>query len=250
METIIVSGRYKVTHIIHARPDFCVMRAVDIEDRAQKEVLLNVFEGEYLKKGLNWFDGLEGCREFIECFVSGSSFVAVFRAPDGRGEQIDRIFCRGAEVDWEQRLYYADELMLDSLACADYPYEISCALMLSQNLIISQTDESLSHIWAIYPLPEANEREFLYLLSDQLKKILLERWGDTDSERNFIAELDASPHTTAQSYAIWLDYKDKITAEYQMLYSKGVLQRQLYLVFRAIKRAVMNPFNQNNEKRR
>ena len=230
MEPYLIRGEYKVVQVLYAEPDYAALCAVDIQDREKPQVLLNVYEGGYLRRYVRLYDRIRKFPALKRVFVEKQSLVAVF--PYEQGSCIDDVFQRGAAVDWEFRLAAANDLMIQTLRMLDCPPEIVCPTLLSEQVRVFPGGRRLSLRWLIRPMEGAlNEREILLLLRDQLKKILLHRWDSPLSEREFLREMDSGRlDGMVEVYSRWKEVSPGIRAEYEKLTSMTAVGRFLRLV--------------------
>ena len=83
MEAMLIRSRYKVTHVQLAQEGYAALLAVDIESRDKREYLLNVYEGELVKRYVACFDQLRHCPQYHGMFMDRGSLVAVFDSVEG-----------------------------------------------------------------------------------------------------------------------------------------------------------------------
>lgn len=230
MDTLLIREQYKVIHVLDAAENYAALEAVDIRDREQGSWLLNVYEGALLKPYLGCFHRLRGCPDYREMFVWRDSLVAVFRLRTG--QPIDRVFFRGARVDWAVRLEVADALFRQALSMWEYPAAVSCAGLLSDNLRIAPQQPVLGVNYAVRPMGELDRRELVLLLGDQIRKVLLCRWDSPPEERRFVRALSAGTERSAVgAYGSWTQAGPEIRRAYEALEKKGRLSRWLSLLF-------------------
>lgn len=235
MDALLVRERYKVVRVLDIREDYAFAEAVDILDREQRPCLLNIYEGQLLRAYLPCFDRMQAYPGFQGMFVEGESLVTVFE--DCRGKPIDQVFFRGAAFGWRARLEYAGQLLHAALNMADLPAEVSCAAMLSENVLIAENDWAVRLRFKVVPLAGMNPRELVYLTEDQLKKILLPQFGTPREQLDFLEELEWGSCTTiVQLYALWRERRDRILAAYEELESMNFIRRWLTLLWGRIKR--------------
>ncbi len=232
---ILIKSRYKVTHIQYAQEQYAALLAVDVESRDKEEYLLNVYEGDLVKLYVDRFDRLRHCQEYQGMFMDQGALVAAFRACGGT--PVDQVFYKGAEIDWETRVAFAQELFHLGLCVSDYPPEIGCAIFLSENLRLWPKEKQLAVNYQIRPLKGMNQRELAYLVMDQVKKALLWRYSSPKAEIQFLESLESQVFPTAVAlYSHWMEAKAGIVADYEKLYAKPGLQRALYLFFQNVLR--------------
>lgn len=231
----IVKSKYRVVRVLTAQRDYAALEAVNIEERNNTEVLLNVYEGESKKRYIRLFSAFTGCRDFVECFISDESFVAAFKLTEG--DEIDEVFNLDSKFSPEDRIYYADRLLGELLRISDLPYDISCSVMLSENILFDLGSRDVRFRWRIEPLPEANERELNCLVGDQLDKIFPRRVCSADSERRFIDTLKSGKFTSFSAlYSYWLEEKTRIEDEYRMIGQKNAIAKYIYYFWHYLKR--------------
>ena len=86
--------------------------------------------------------------------------------------------------------------------------------------------------YGVRPMGDLERRELVFLLSDQIKKILLLRWDSPIEERRFVRELSTGVERSAVgAYGRWINAEPVIRAAYERLEKKGLLGRFLYLLF-------------------
>lgn len=236
MESILIRERYKVTSVILTGEDYAALRAVDIQEREKPERLINIYEGEQLRKYLRCYEQLRHCPGYLGMFISNQSLVAVFEY-HGVGYGIDRVFYKGAELGWQTRILYAEKLFHLAMSMSDFPPEVSCAAMLSENLRIVPEESGLEVNFVVQPIDGVSERELILLLTDQIKKVLMPRYSAPRRETDFIDELSEGTWKSAVAlYSHWLEVKKDIIGQYENIYGKTMLGRALYLFFMNVTR--------------
>lgn len=230
MKSLLIKERYKVLCVLYAQESYAALQAVDIQSREKKLCLLNVYEGAYLKRYIRCFHDLHNCDGYLDMFIWEDSLITVFEYRKGRS--IDQVFFKGATVEWRFRLKAAQALFHQALVMSCFPPEISCAAMLSDNIQVFPEEENVSVNYAVLPLEEMNERELIFLLTDQIQKILINRWESPKSERRFVRELcSGNEHSMVAVYGKWIAAEPEIRAEYERIESKGALSKALSLLF-------------------
>lgn len=236
MEGGIKKARYRVTHTLYSEKDYEAVSCVDVESREKTEYLINVYTGDAVRRYVGCYDRLSHCPAFHGIFLSDGALNAVFDLCGGK--PIDEVFRRGAELDWHVRMQFAQELFHIGLSISDYPPEIACAALLSENLRVFQEEARMAVRYMVRPMDGMNQREEAFLLIDQAKKILLRRFSPPKKEINFLDELEENAFASPVAlYALWNERKDAISKDYEALYAKPSLARVLYLTFQNIGRA-------------
>lgn len=237
METIIIRERYKVVRVIYTAKDYALVEAVDIQERETPLCLLNLYEGALLHRYGKLYTELrrEDCPAFQRLFLDGKTLVAVFENPDG--ERIDRVFYRGDRWMWRERLDFTELLLHQALVLTNLPPEISCAAMLSDNVLFDLKERKLRLRFMVPPLEEMNMRELVLLTGDQVKKLLPERLTSTDAECAFLGRLERGEYrSVAVLYADWRNVRAQILAEREMWEKTGLIRKGLTIIKRLLKR--------------
>lgn len=235
MESVIVRERYKVIQVLEAEDSYAFAEAVDITERETPTRLLNIYEGKWLSTYARVFSKPIGGTDFCDAFPLGDSLVAVFRPHDG--EPIDHMFYRGAKWSWEDRLHYAEEFLHSALGLADLPYEMSCAALFSDNVLIDADKGRVSLRFRVRPLEGMNARELALLASDHVRKIFAPRFWQTDAEYDFCQRLKRGEFPSiVKLYAAWRRAEETIRQECEKIYEKNTLQVWWIFLRKKIKR--------------
>ena len=236
MESLLIRERYKVVRVIDAQPDYALLEAVDISDRETPSCLLNLYEGELLHRYARICAGIkkEDCPAFRGMFLEKGTLVAAFDRSSG--EPIDRLFYRGDAWSWEDRLSFAGLVLHKALTFANLPPEVSCAALLSDNLLFDQKNKRVNTRWMLRPLDEMNARETALLAGDQLKKILPRTLRAGKAEQRFLDQLDEGAFRNVVAlYGSWREAESEIRAEREEFDHKNFVQRGLILLGHAIR---------------
>lgn len=235
MDALLVRERYKVVRVLDTRENYAFAEAVDILDREHRPCLLNIYEGPLLRAYLSCFDRLDACPAFLGMFVEGESLVTVFGMCGGK--PIDHVFYRGARFDWRTRLDYAGMLLHAALNMSDLPPEVSCAAMLSENVLIDENNKEIHLRFQVSPLEGMNPRELVNLTVDQLEKILLPQLNTPREQMDFLDEAASGNSTTiVQLYSLWRDRRERIQAAYEELEGMNFIRRWISLLWGRVKR--------------
>lgn len=237
MESMLIRERYKVIQVLDAQQNYAFLEAVDIQDREKRACFLNLYDGPLLSVYLDCFDRLEGLPGYLRMLIEEDSLVTVFET--AWGTTIDQVFYKGTKHPWRVRLAFAELLLHTALSLADLPPQISCPLMLSDNVLIDLEEERLRLRWHLIPMEGMTCRELVYLTVDQLKKILLERFDSPMEELMFLRELDRGIcPSVVQLYALWRRERETIQAAYEELEKKNFIKRWFSLVWKSLRYAV------------
>jgi len=238
MDALMIRERYKVVRVVYTQPDYALLEAVDIAERETPLCLLNLFEGELLHRYARICSGIQAvdCPAFRGMFLEDGTLTAVF--DDCRGENIDRIFYRGDEWSWEERLRYAEMVFHQALSLANLPPEVSCAAMLSRNLIFELSSDRVKSRYMLLPMEDMNARELAILTTDQVRKILPRTIRAGKAEREFLHRLESGVfRSIVPLYAYWREMEPVIREEREEFKKKSVIRRGFILLGRAIRRA-------------
>ncbi|MDR0857915.1 MAG: hypothetical protein LBN97_02675 [Oscillospiraceae bacterium] len=238
----VIKAKYKVTQILGLRKDYTALSAVNIIERERGEYILNVYESESLsRRYAAIYAELLHCPEFIEFFLLDNALIAVFKATIGK--PIDDVFCKGAnpppaakgEAAWQTRLHYAEALMHLALTISDFPLEISCAALLSENLYVD--NNTLQVRYAVSPLAAADKREFSYLLGDQMFKILLPAVSAPKQLNEFLKKFySEEPDSITKLYSEWRGLLPETIKAYNEFFAKTLPARGIAVIKNTLKR--------------
>lgn len=187
METFLIKEQYKVIQVLYMETHYCALQAVDIKSRSNDLLILNVYEDPLLKPYVALFHAFRNLADLVEIFVRDGSLVAVFRSV--QGEPIDRCFYLGDRRKAAEASLYADTLFKQVIGISDYPPEISCAMLHSDQLLFRETEKKFHFNPIIFPLEEMNKQELAFLLRDQILKILHKRPDTVYRERLYLRSL-------------------------------------------------------------
>lgn len=237
MATLLIRERYKVVRAIAAQPGYALLEAVDISDRETPSCLLNLYEGELLHRYARICAGIrkEECPAFRGMFLEKGTLAVVFDRSEG--QPIDSLFYRGDTWSWQDRLAWAELLMHRALSLANLPPEVSCAALLSDNLLFDLTNKRVSIRWMLQPMEEMNQREAVLLAADHVKKILPRTLRAGDTEYRFLEQLEAGTlRSVVDLYGKWRDAESAIRTEREEFEHKNFIKRGLILLGRAFRR--------------
>ena len=233
MDTCLIRERYKVIRTIWQQEGYAGVEAVDIQDRETPTCLLNFYEGELFRRYGRIYAQVtpECCPAFQKVFLEGETLVAVFRGCTG--VPIDQAFFQGDQWSWQDRLYYAGQLLHQALLLSDLPPELACAALLSANVRLDLADRRVQLRFLMCPMEEMDPRELALLAQDQLRKILPRRLSAPAAQEEFFALLDRAPCATmVPLYAQWLRWEPEIRAGYGQYEEKNMFQKALFILKR------------------
>ena len=237
MESLLIRERYKVVRVIAAQPGYALLEAVDISDRETPSCLLNLYEGGLLHRYARICAGIrkEECPAFRGMFLEKGTLAVTFDR--SAGEPIDSLFYRGDEWSWQDRLAWTELLLHRALSLANLPPEVSCAALLSDNLLFDLTNRRVSIRWMLQPMDEMNQREAALLAADQVKKILPRTLRAGDAEDQFLNQLEAGTlRSVVALYGCWREAESAIRTEREAFEKKNFVKRGLIMLGRAIRR--------------
>ena len=190
MGSLLIRERYKVVRVIALQPDYALLEAVDISDRETPSCLLNLYEGQLLHRYARVMTGIkkEDCPGFRGMFLEKGALVAAFE--NAGGACIDDLFFLGDKWTWQERLNAAERMLHRALSLANLPPEVSCAALLSENVLFDQPNQRVNTRWMILPMDGMNQREAALLAADQVKKILPPTLQAGPEEQKFLKKLE------------------------------------------------------------
>ena len=237
METMLIRERYKVVRVIARQSDYALLEAVDISDRETPSCLLNLYEGKLLRRYARICSGIrkEECPAFRGMFLERGTLVAVFS--QSSGEPIDTQFRRGDSWSIDDRLLYTEKLLHCALSLANMPSEMSCAALLSDNVLIDPKEHRVSIRWMLMPMEEMNQRETALLATDQVRKIMPKTLRAGKEEWRFLNELESGLFRYVVSlYSRWREAEPAIREERTAFQRKSFVRRGLIMLGHVFRR--------------
>ena len=241
MDSILIREQYKVVQAVYAERDYAVVEAVDIRDKETPVYLLNLYEGPFFHSYGKLFACIrqEDFPGYHGVFLTGETLVAVFDTH--RGVNIDELFYTSDNWDWRVRLEVAEALLHTALTLVNLPAELSCPLLLSENILFRPPEPAVTLRYMVRPMEGVNPRELVLLTADNLKKILPRRVTSQDAELDFMERLDQEVFpSVVPLYSAWREARERIREEYAQWEEKGFIRRwfsdRLRWVRRALKR--------------
>lgn len=235
MDTVMVRERYKIVRVLEAENDYAFAESVDITERETPVRLLNIYEGQWLPVYARIFSDLQDCPAFCEAFLVEDSLVAAFLPC--RGVEIDRVFYRGADWSWRDRLEFTEQLLHQALTLANLPPAVSCAAMLSDNVRVDVDEKRILLRFCVRPMEDMNARELTLLASDHARKILAPRFRQGDAEDAFCRLLEQGEFASiVPLYSCWHRMREEMVAEYEALDRKNAIKRWFTFLWKKLKR--------------
>lgn len=231
MEALLIRERYKVVRVIARQQDYALLEAVDIADRETPSCLLNLYEGELLHRYARICSGIrkEDCPAFRGIFLEQGTLIAAFDR--STGEPIDNLFRRGDSWSIEDRMIYTEKLLHTALSLANLPPEISCAALVSENVLIDTKEHRVSIRWMMQPMKDVNQREAALLAADQVKKILPKTLRAGKEEQRFLDDIGSGELRSVVSlYGRWREAEQAIREEREAFDRKGPVRRGLIML--------------------
>ena len=237
MKALLIRERYKVVRVIERQRDYALLEAVDISDRETPTCLINLFEGELVRRYARICASIrkEDCPAFRGFFLEQGTLAAVFDCT--YGAPIDTLFFRGDSWKPEDRLLYTEKLLYRAMSLANLPPEMSCAVLLSENILINTKEHRVDVRWKLDPMDAMNPRETALLAADQARKILTRSLKAGKEETRFIDELEGGEfRNVVVLYGRWREAEQAIRAEREEFAHKSFIRRGLIMLGRLFRR--------------
>ena len=248
METFLIKEQYKIIRLIRLEEHFAAVHAVDVTSRSNEQYILNIYDGELVKKYVGQFNELHNCPDYVGMFVRDESLVVVFKYSDGK--PIDQCYYLGDNCNTGECVFYADRLFKETLAVSDFPPMISCAMLMSEQVRLRKTERDFVLRPVIVPVGEVNERELVLLLKDHIQKILHVRFTTASSVRRYLRELDEITFkSVVQMYSHWCARKPEMEAEEAKFENMAFIPKIIGLIGINVKDFLYNLVRKNKEVR-
>lgn len=231
MNTVLIRERYKVVRVLWSEPDYAFVEAVDIQERETPSRLINLYEGELLHRYGRICAAIDPaeCPAYRGMFLTKGTLAVIFDACSG--VPIDQVFFKEDEWSPEERLDYAEMVLHQALLLANLPPAVSCAAMLSENLLIDLGENRIQLRYMIRPLPEMNGRELALLTGDQVKKILPRTFLSLGAQLDFLDQLDAGLfRSVVPLYACWRETEPAMREEQEAFQNQNWISRGITLL--------------------
>jgi len=238
VDGILIRERYKVVQVLWRAENYAAVEAVDIQERENPTLLMNLYGGELLHRYGEIYAGMkDSCPAFRGMFLEDGVLAAVFQPPR-QGVPIDWLFFRGDRWSWPDRLNAAGVVMHLALSMAALPPEVSCAALYADNLLLNPDEGSACARYLIRPVGEMTPRELTLLAGDQLKKLLPRRWSSCDRQLEMLDRLELGDFPSiVPMYAWWRREEEEIRADAEALAQKNFVSRFFLLLWKNIKRS-------------
>ena len=240
MGSMLIRERYKVARTLRAQRDYALVEAVDIQDRATPVRLLNLYEGELMRRYGKICAGIrrEDCPAFRGMFLERDALVVAF--DDCKGANIDSLFFRGDRWDWRTRLDYAELVAHHALMLSPLPAEVSCAATLSENLLFDTDKKTVFSRYMLLPMAPMNGRELAALTGDQIRKIIPRRLSSGKAENAFLDRLERGEFPSVVTlYSAWREARKEIQAEREAFDASNPVSRGLSVLRQGLRRIRM-----------
>ena len=237
MESMLIRERYKVARVLWAQRDYALVEAADIQERATPIRLLNLYEGGLLHRYAKICSGIrkEDCPAFCGMFLDNDTLAVVF--DDCKGVSIDNAFFRGDSWNWRERTDYAELVLHHALSLSTLPPEISCAAMLSENLLFDTEKKTVVSRHMIPPMNSMNARELALLSGDQILKILPRRFSSGKCEGAFLDSLERGEYLSIVTlYSAWRKTRKAIEEEREAFDKTNPILRGISMLKRVVLR--------------
>ena len=237
MDGILIRERYKVVQVLWRAENYAAVEAVDIQERENPTLLMNLYGGELLHRYGEIYAGMKDCPAYRGMFLEDGALAAVFQPPR-QGVPIDWLFFRGDKWSWSDRLNAAGAMMHLALSLAALPPEVSCAALCSDNLLLHPDEGAACARFLIRPMGEMTPRELTLLAGDQLKKLLPRRWDSCDQQIEMLERLELGDFPSiVPMYAWWRREEEEIRSDAEALAHKNFVSRFFLLLWKNMKRA-------------
>ena len=242
MESMLIRERYKVARVLWAQRDYALVEAADIQDRQTPVRLLNLYEGALLHRYAKICSGIrqEDCPAFRGMFLDGDTLAVVF--DDCKGVGVDDVFFRGDSWNWRERTDYAELVLHHALSLSTLPPEISCAAMLSENLLFDTEKKAVASRHMVPPMEPMNGRELALLCGDQILKILPPRLSCGKCESAFLDSLQRGEYPSmVPLYSAWRKARKEIEEEREQFDKSNPVSKGLSMLKRGVLRIRFKP---------
>lgn len=227
MKGILIRERYKVVRVLRAEPGFAAVEAVDIQERERPDCLVNLYDGEALRRCSRFYAGLrqEDCPSFRKLVLDGENktLAVVFERP--QGIPFPAFLNSEKKMKREQRLEWTERILHAALTLNNLPWEMACAALEPENLLL-RPDEKRAELRFMVPPPAGGEERPERAAAGRVLSLLSYRQCATVAETAFLDRLRAGDFgSLAELYAFWRRTEEAIEEETAKTSQLSLLRR-------------------------
>ena len=122
MDGILIRERYKVVQVLWRAENYAAVEVVDIQERENPSLLVNLYGGELLHRYGEIYAGMKDCPAFRGMFLEDGALAAVFQPP-GQGpiherenhrlfRRVQAVHCPGERDGYGRGRHYRRRLLL------------------------------------------------------------------------------------------------------------------------------------------
>lgn len=236
MEGRIIREQYKVVRELVSEPGFSAVQAVDIRERQRPGCLLNLYEGDALKRWGRLLADIrrEDCPQFRCVFLDGEkrTLAAVFE--DAKGKPFNLLLARGKKLERGERLKWMERLLHAALMLNNLPTELASDALLPENVLVDEEEGSLELRFVLPPISPADP---VRVAADHALALYPRKYGRTDAEDELLDALELCDFASlAELYSFWRRMSARIDEEYAEWMSRSFLSRWWIQLKRAARR--------------
>lgn len=226
MDERLIRERYKVVRVLIDEPEYAAVEAVDIQDRERPDRLLNLYEGEALRRCSRMYAGLksEDCPAFRRVFLDGQNktLAAVFE--DVQELPLSKAM-QAKKPEREDRLLWAEGILHAALTLNNLPDGLAWAALRPDNLFLRDDGKTVALRFVVPPPPTERETP-ARAAAERVLAVYPRRLCRTYAEAYFLDRLaDSDFASTVDLYAFWRRAKAEIDAEAEEAAKLGLIRR-------------------------
>lgn len=235
MEGTLIRERYKVVRVLLSEPEYTAVQAVDIQERQRPDCLLNLYEGEALRRCGRFYADLsaEDCPGFRRVFMDGQNKTLAVVFESAQGEPFETLLGK-KKLDREQRFVWIERLLHAALTLNNAPAEIADAALRTENILIHESGGTLSLRFVIPPPREAADP--VRAAAAHVLELYPRKCCVTDAEYALLDRMMAPAFgSLAELYGCWHKANEQIAEEYAQWKELGFFKRMASLLWRRIR---------------
>ena len=228
----LIQGKYKIECTLRASEDYVAYRAVDIEDREKKSVILNVYSGQYVKEFVKVFHDLGNCGDYKGMFLYDGKIASIFKW--NTGENFSQIFKKKADLSIEYRMKSGDQLFHIGLLVDSYPEEIRRSVLCDDNFRVKQASEEIVLNFLISP--DKKHVSVAKVIESKVRTVFPRGFTVPIVQREFFLSLEEKPPEDGKElFERWREYKEPIADAWKKSMKRGSIERFFEIIFMNIK---------------
>lgn len=225
MTNLAKEGKYKIIEYFVDREDYQAFLAIDIEDGARRQVVVNRYRrGEDIRRLIPVFYEVQRCgfSDLADVFTEYGALNVAFRYRGG--SKLAQVFGPKTKFSDEFRVHIEEELLHGALVLSSLPPVVLSAAISTDNVLIDVQSRHLYFNLMAPPERIGGQTDQMDAISDMSELVLRRRFYSVPSELDFLDELRLGAYASpTQAYSAWREAGEAMEEERGQLEKSGVM---------------------------